>query len=258
MGEPAGTVSKSDVIRYWEENVHDHKVIKLDEGTDDYFRELAEYRYTKSRYLKQLVSGLDLRNRVVLEIGTGTGIDLMNMKSGWSNFQAIDLSYESLKIAKQGMRMKDLGVDLLVMDGERVAYPDESFDLIYAHSVLQYTPDDVMMVSEVYRLLKQGGEALLAVFHTNSWLWFLSRTLGMKLEHQESPVFRTYTVDEFKALLSIFKESEISVERFPVETRLYGGYKATLYNRLFVPIFKLLPEEFVKNLGWHLVGLVRK
>ena len=258
MGKPAGTVSKSDVVRYWEENVHDHKVIRSDEGSDAYYRELGAYRYSKSPYLKKLVSGLDLRNRVVLEIGTGTGIDLMYMEPGWSNFQAIDLSYGSLKIAKQGMRMKDLGVNLLVMDGERGAYPDGSFDLIYAHSVLPYTPDDVMIVSEVYRLLKQGGEALLAVFHTNSWLWFLSRTLGMKLEHQESPVFRTYTVDEFKALLSIFTECEISVERFPVETRFYGGYKAALYNRVFVPVFKLLPQKYTKNLGWHLVALVKK
>jgi hypothetical protein len=47
-------------------------------------------------------------------------------------------------------------------------------------------------------------------------------------------------------------------ERFPVTSRLHGGWKGTIYNGLFVGTFNALPRRFVRRFGWHLLAFCRK
>jgi hypothetical protein len=47
-------------------------------------------------------------------------------------------------------------------------------------------------------------------------------------------------------------------ERFPVKSRLHGGWKGTLYNTMFVGTFNALPRAVVRPLGWHLMAFCRK
>jgi len=47
-------------------------------------------------------------------------------------------------------------------------------------------------------------------------------------------------------------------ERFPVKSRLHGGWKGALYNGIFVGTFNLLPRALVGRFGWHLLAFCRK
>ena len=47
-------------------------------------------------------------------------------------------------------------------------------------------------------------------------------------------------------------------ERFPVKSRLHGGWKGALYNRLFVGTFNAIPRPLVRRFGWHLLAFCRK
>ena len=47
-------------------------------------------------------------------------------------------------------------------------------------------------------------------------------------------------------------------ERFPVKSRLHGGWKGTLYNGLFVGAFNALPRPLVRRFGWHLLAFCTK
>jgi ubiquinone/menaquinone biosynthesis C-methylase UbiE len=144
------------------------------------------------------------------------------------------------------------------MNGEEMAFPDASFDVVYAHSVLQYTADDRAMASEIHRVLRRGGEGILVVYHKHSWLYALSALTGVPLEHQDAPVIKKYAIRELRALLEPFDDVQIRTERFPVATRLHRGWKATVYNRLFVSMFHRLPRQLVGKAGWHLLAIARK
>jgi len=96
------------------------------------------------------------------------------------------------------------------------------------------------------------------VYNRVSWLYFLSKVMGTRLEHEDAPVLRLYTRKEFEKLLRPFRDIRIVPERFPVRTRLHGGGKGFFYNRLFVPLFNALPRSVVRPLGWHLMGFCRK
>jgi SAM-dependent methyltransferase len=140
------------------------------------------------------------------------------------------------------------------MNGEALQFEDNSFDVVYAHGVLQYTADASRMATEIHRVLRPGGEAILMVYNKFSWLNALSKLMKVELEHEDAPVLNTYSIREFANLLRPFDRVQIIPERFPVRTRLHQGLKATLFNGLFVTTFNLLPRPLVRPYGWHLMA----
>lgn len=48
-------------------------------------------------------------------------------------------------------------------DGEKIAFPDASFDAVVCVNVIDHTPNPENMVSEIARVLKQGGKLFFEV-----------------------------------------------------------------------------------------------
>ena len=55
-----------------------------------------------------------------------------------------------------------------------------------------------------------------------------------------------------------FGDVRIVPERFPVKSRLHGGWKGAVYNGLFVGTFNALPRALVQRFGWHLLAFCTK
>ena len=123
---------------------------------------------------------------------------------------------------------------------------------------MQYTPDDAALVDECRRVLKPGGEAIFQVYNRISWLNALSKLMKVPLEHEDAPVLGKYSAGEFRALLDGFRDVRIVEERFPVKSRLHGGWKGAGFNTFFVGTFNALPRALVRRFGWHLLAFCRK
>ena len=145
-----------------------------------------------------------------------------------------------------------------VGDGEHLPFADGSFDVVYAHGVLQYTADADRMIAECRRVLVPGGEAIFMVYNRVSWLNALSSVVGVGLEHADAPVLEKYSIPEFQQLLESFADVRVVPERFPVRSRLHRGWKGAAYNGLFVGTFNLIPRVLVRRFGWHLMAFCRK
>jgi 2-polyprenyl-3-methyl-5-hydroxy-6-metoxy-1,4-benzoquinol methylase len=243
---------------YWNEHIHDLEVATHPVGSDGFFQELDQYRFDKLRYLPKLVDFSDCRGRLLLEIGCGVGIDLVRFARGGAIVTGIDLAETAIDLAKTNFRHNGLSADLCVMNGESLQFEDQSFDVVYAHGVLQYTANPQRMVNELHRVLRPGGKAIMMVYNKYSWLNLLSKAMNVELEHADAPALKTYSIWEFKTLLKPFAHIRIVPERFPVKTRLHHGVKATLYNGLFVKAFQVLPKRLVRPFGWHLMTFALK
>lgn len=246
------------IQHYWNEHIHDLQIATHPVGTPEFFQELDEYRFDKLNYLPRLVNFPTYRGKVLLEIGCGVGIDLVRFARAGAIVTGIDLAPAAIDLARRNMGQNDLPGRLLVMNGEALNFDDNTFDVVYAHGVLQYTADPRQMIREIHRVLRPGGEAILMVYNKHSWLNLLSKLVNTELEHQDAPVLRKYSHAEFSALLADFVTVRVQPERFPVPTRLHRGFKALLYNRIFVPTFHILPKALVQQTGWHLVALAYK
>jgi 2-polyprenyl-3-methyl-5-hydroxy-6-metoxy-1,4-benzoquinol methylase len=246
------------IRHYWNEHIHDLEVATQPVGSAGFFQELEAYRFDKLRYLPQLVDFCGYQEKKVLEVGCGIGIDLLRFARGGALATGIDLAEVPIDLARQNFACHGLSADLRVMNGEALEFPEASFDLVYAHGVLQYTAHPERMAGEICRVLRPGGTAILMVYNRRSWLNALSRVMKIELEHQDAPVLRKYSTGEFKQLLRPFSHYRIIPERFPVVTRLHHGWKALLYNRVFVKAFEILPKRLVRPLGWHLMAFASR
>ena len=99
---------------------------------------------------------------------------------------------------------------------------------------------------------------MFQVYNRISWLNALSKVMNVKLEHEDAPCLRKLSIAEFRTLLAAFADVRIVPERFPVRSRLHGGWKGLVYNTCFVGTFNALPRSWVRPLGWHLMAFCRK
>ena len=102
-----------------------------------------------------LLSGVHGR---VLEVGIGTGKNLPYYPRD-VDLTGIDISPRMLARAKR--RAESLGIScrLIVMDAERMTFPDAAFDAVVSTFVFCSVPDPVAGLKEIRRVLKPDGEA---------------------------------------------------------------------------------------------------
>jgi ubiquinone/menaquinone biosynthesis C-methylase UbiE len=190
----------------------------------------------------------------VLELGCGIGTDLARFAKGGAQVTAVDLSERAIEMAKKNFELRGLDGEFHMMNGEKLEFEDNTFDMVFAHGVLQYTADTRQMVDEARRVLKPGGELIAQLYNRKGWLIFMSKVAKVKLEHDDAPAFKLFTIDEFKSFLEDFSDVEITPTRFPVKSRLHKGLKGLLFNTFFVGMFNILPRSWVRRCGWHLMA----
>lgn len=248
----------ADITAYWDSHIHDLAIVTNPVGTPGFFRQLDEYRYDKLNYLPRLVDFDSYRGKTLLEIGCGAGVDLVRFARAGAVVTGVDLSRTAIDLARQNISQNGLDASLQIMNGEALQFADNSFDVVYAHGVLQYTADTGKMVAEIHRVLRPGGEAILMVYNRISWLNLMRKVTKVPLEHEDAPVLKKFSIAEFKQLLKPFKRYTIIPERFPVRTKLHSGLKARLFNDVFVGTFNRMPKAWIRPFGWHLMAFAVK
>jgi len=251
-------MSKEAVREFWNNHIHDWKVAKSPPDTLEFFLEIEEYRFEKLHYLPKVVDFSGYKDKKILDVGCGTGNDLTRFARGGAKITGIDLAEHSIELAKNNFSMRGLQGEFQVMDGEALEFEDNSFDMVYCHTVLHFTPDPEKMISEIERVLKPDGEAILMTVNKRSWLNFMHKLMKVEIDHLEAPIFYMYSIKEFQNMLQTFSSAEIIPERFPVATKVHSGLKAILYNKLFVGAYNTLPKFMIRRTGHHLMAFCRK
>jgi ubiquinone/menaquinone biosynthesis C-methylase UbiE len=247
------------IERYWNARIHDLEMTDRPVGSREFFQDLDDYRFDKLHYLPRLVDFDGFRGQTLLEVGCGIGTDLVRFARGGAIVTGIDLSATAIELARKNFEWHGLVPrELRVANAEALPYPDNSFDVVYGHGVIQYTSDPARLVRECHRVLRPAGHAIFMVYNRVSWLNALSKVMKVPLEHEDAPVLRKFSISEFEQLLAPFADVRIVPERFPVKSRLHKGWKAVAFNTMFVGTFNALPRPLVRRLGWHLMGFATK
>ncbi|HEY6357983.1 MAG TPA: class I SAM-dependent methyltransferase [Vicinamibacterales bacterium] len=248
----------AEVRTYWDSHIHDLAVSTYAPGTPGFFADLDAYHFEKLHHLLRLVDFAAWRDRDVLDVGCGAGVEVVRFAQAGARVTGVDASPRAIELATENVRQHGAQARLEVADAEALPYRDASFDFVYAHGVVQYAADDRKVISECHRVLRSGGLALVQVYNRRSWLQALSRVMKVPLEHEDAPVLRRYTWTELQSLVQVFPSVKIIAERFPVKSRLHKGWKGAAFNGLFVGTFNALPRAWVGRLGWHLLAFCRK
>jgi phosphatidylethanolamine/phosphatidyl-N-methylethanolamine N-methyltransferase len=97
----------------------------------------------------------------ILEVGVGTGLTT-TLYPDDCRVTGIDLSESMLR--KAAAHLDALGrrnIQLGKMDAATLAFPDQSFDVVYAAYVISVVPDPVAVLREMRRVCRTGGHLVL-------------------------------------------------------------------------------------------------
>ena len=243
---------------YWNQHIHDLEISPHPAGSREFFEDLDQYHFEKLHHLLELVDFDGYAGRQVLEVGCGAGVDLARFARGGAHVTGVDIATSAIDLARQNFAQQALPAEFRVANGEALPFQDDRFDLVYAHGVVQYTASPERLVAECRRVVRPDGEAIFQVYNRISWLNALSGMMKVGLEHEDAPVLLKFSIGELRRLLKDFRHVRIVPERFPVKSRLHGGWKGAVYNGVFVGAFNVLPRPLVRRFGWHLLAFCRK
>ncbi|ASU83950.1 SAM-dependent methyltransferase [Nocardiopsis gilva YIM 90087] len=103
----------------------------------------------------------DLRaGATVLDVGCGPGSITADIaeRVAPGRVVAVDASADAVAKARQAAAEQGVqGVEFAVADAHALDGPDDTFDVVHAHQVLQYAADPVRALSEMRRVCRPGG-----------------------------------------------------------------------------------------------------
>ncbi len=118
----------------------------------------------EKRVVDPLLESIAFRD--VLDAGAGTGRWSLRLAGRGAHVTAFDQSAEMLKVAETKATATGLSIDFQQGRlGERLPFPDASFDLVVSALVFSHLPDLRPVVDELSRVLQPGGRLLVTDFH---------------------------------------------------------------------------------------------
>lgn len=101
----------------------------------------------------------------VLEIATGTGLLSFEICNHVNQIKAIDISPKMIQLAIEKQQMKKItNIGFEVGDSCNLIFKNNSFDVVIASNVLHLLFFPEKALSEIRRVLKPGGKAILPTF----------------------------------------------------------------------------------------------
>ena len=171
-------------------------------------------RYAEYPWLYEAAEFRKHAGEHVLEIGCGTGCDLLQFARHGANAVGIDITPGHLRLARE--RVGNIA-QVFHGDGTEIPFEDGSFDYVYSHGVLHHLDQPQRMVQEIFRVLRPGGRFNVHVYARWSYwpvLLMLKHGRNWKLwiENSREPVH----IDLYDArrLRRLFAPATISVEKF--------------------------------------------
>ncbi|HLP90847.1 MAG TPA: bifunctional 2-polyprenyl-6-hydroxyphenol methylase/3-demethylubiquinol 3-O-methyltransferase UbiG [Nostocaceae cyanobacterium] len=112
------------------------------------------------------------QNLQVLDVGCGGGLACEFLARQGANVSGIDLSLNSIQIAKEHANKNQLNINYQQGMAEELPFDDWQFDVVICFDVLEHVDDWKKAITEIYRVLKPDG---LFLFDT------INRTLKSQL-----------------------------------------------------------------------------
>lgn len=109
-------------------------------------------------YFKSALGSLE--GLKMLDVGCGGGLLSECFAASGATVTGVDLSRSSLVAAKRHGDTRDLAINYVNATGERLPFPDSSFDAVVTADFLEHVRDLDSVISECARVLKPSGRFL--------------------------------------------------------------------------------------------------
>lgn len=152
------------------------------DGIADRFDDVMNH-YDLERRLEvvfdELLGGVDLRGRLVLDAGCGTGEFSRVARARGARVVSVDIGPRLLSVAR-GKGIEQVAA----ADVARLPFADGTFDVVLSSECIEHTPSPRASMLELARVLRAGGR--LAVTCPNrTWYWSCAVADRLGIRHYE-------------------------------------------------------------------------
>ncbi|MBI5952680.1 MAG: class I SAM-dependent methyltransferase [Chloroflexi bacterium] len=162
---------KKDGSKFWDANPCG--------GSWSTYQEFMEWYQRTEPSLYKILDNYEWHDKKVLEVGCGQGSTLNYISSFGAFIYGLDMSLQSLRQARVGAA--ELGsasmVSLLQADAENLPFSSNAYDIVLSIGVLHHTADTAGSISQIYRLLKPGGQAVVMLYRSGNPKWWMTSLL---------------------------------------------------------------------------------
>ncbi len=244
----------SQIEEYWDRRPCNIRHSNLSHNTLNYFREIDRRRYFIESHILAFAEFEKWKNKRVLEIGCGIGIDGIRFVLAGAEYSGIELSSKSLEIAQQRFKIYGCNGQFYKGNAEEMLsfLPIGQYDLVYSFGVLHHTPNPEQIVDNIRNYMTVNSEFRLMLYSKYSWK-SLMILLGLNQSEAQSgcPLAKRYSYKEIKKLLRGFQIIDMHKDHiFPYKVNKYIRYEYKMKPWLkYMPIF--LFKIFRQWLGCH-------
>lgn len=189
-----------------------------------------------------------LKNKEILEIGCGNGVQTLyiNANYGPLSITGIDLNKANIEIAdSERIRANIVNVKFLVDDAQNLTrIPSDSIDVLLNIESAFHYPDKSLFLKEVYRVLRPGGQYLIAdILSTRKKREGLMKIWGKKMGY--------YFWNRERYEEEILKSELVISYREDITQRVKKGW--SIYKN-WIPEMK--KELFLQNVAFRLFYVI--
>ena len=179
------------------------------------------------------------KNDFVLDIGCANGQHTLKVAKKVKKIIGFDINRKELSKAEREMqRRKIKNVEFFEDSAEKnLKFKSRTFDKVLLLDVLEHINNQNLLISEIWRVLKNSGGLILAVPNKNTSWKRLQRSVG--LDYFADPDHkREYSESEIKEILLERKFKILKIDPVVLDTPLapifafIGGFSLAIYSKL--------------------------
>jgi 2-polyprenyl-3-methyl-5-hydroxy-6-metoxy-1,4-benzoquinol methylase len=249
----------TEIVNYWNSQPCNIKHSDQPVGSIEYFEEVRNKRYQVEPHILKFADFDKWKGKRVLEIGCGIATDGIEFAKAGAEYIGIDISNESIELAKQRFHVYNLPGTILNLDAHsNLLFDLGKFDLVYSFGVLHHYPNIQHIINRISKLLDQDGIVKFMVYAKNSWKYAMIQDGLDQFEAQSGcPYADVFTVEDIKNLLIKFIIESIEQDHcfmFNIPEYKKGNF---VLESWFEHLPHLMKQAVNKHLGWHLLVTAR-
>jgi SAM-dependent methyltransferase len=225
-------------------------------GTIEYFDEVELKKFRAEPHILKFTEFPQWKNKKVLEVGCGLGTVGINFALNSADYTGVELSKESLEIAKKRFEVYNQSGKFYLGNAEELSsfVHIETYDLIYSFGVIHHSPHPEKIISEIKKYMNENSVLKIMLYAKDSWKnYMIDAGLDQPEAQYGCPIANTYTKQDVVELLDGYEVLSIEQDHiFPYQIEPYkkGKYiKQPWFDAMPIEMF----ETLEKNLGWHLL-----
>ena len=245
-----------EVKRFWNDRPCNIKHSSKEIGTKEYFNEVERKKFFVEPHILKFTEFPQWKNKKVLEVGCGLGTVGINFALNGADYTGVELSKESLEIAKKRFEVYNQSGKFYLGNAEELSsfFHIEIYDLIYSFGVIHHSPHPEKIISEIKKYMNENSVLKIMLYAKDSWKnYMIDAGLDQPEAQYGCPIANTYTKQDVVELLDGYEV--LSIEQDHIFPYQIEPYKKGKYIKQ--PWFDVMPtamfETLEKNLGWHLL-----